>query len=99
MVIEMLIGFVNHASLIITSGNVRLISDLWLEGRVFHEGWDLIAKSVMTFEDFKDITHIWFSHEHPDHFSRQSQKNIAGAPPLHRGLVPGDKRQKGGPLL
>jgi UDP-MurNAc hydroxylase len=84
MVIEMLIEFVNHASLIITSGNVRMISDPWLEGRVFHEGWDLIAKSVMTFEDFKDITHIWFSHEHPDHFFPDNLKKIS---PEHRRSI------------
>lgn len=99
MVIEMLIEFVNHASLIITSGNVRMISDPWLEGRVFHEGWDLIAKSVMTFEDFKDITHIWFSHEHPDHFFPDNLKKIS---PEHRRSIEvlfQETRQKGGPLL
>jgi len=73
----MLIEFVNHASLIITAGSVRLISDPWLEGKVFDEGWDLLAKSAMTFDDFKDITHIWFSHEHPDHFLPDNLKKIS----------------------
>ena len=31
----MLIEFVNHASLIVKSGNVRLIADPWLEGKSF----------------------------------------------------------------
>jgi len=73
----MLIEFVNHASLIITAGGVRLISDPWLEGTVFDEGWALVAKSAMTFDDFKDITHIWFSHEHPDHFLPDNLKKIS----------------------
>ena len=73
----MLIEFVNHASLIISSGDVRLISDPWLEGKVFDEGWDLVATSAMTFDDFKNISHVWFSHEHPDHFSPDNIKKIS----------------------
>jgi hypothetical protein len=42
--------------------------DPWLEGRVFNNGWDLIAKTRFQYEDFEHVTHIWFSHEHPDHF-------------------------------
>jgi UDP-MurNAc hydroxylase len=75
--ISMLIEFVNHASLIISSGDVRLISDPWLEGKVFDEGWDLVATSAMTFDDFKNISHVWFSHEHPDHFSPDNIKKIS----------------------
>jgi len=80
----MLIEFVNHASLIVKSGNVRLIADPWLEGKVFHDGWDLVARSAMTFDDFKDITHIWFSHEHPDHFLPDNLKKIS---PEHRRAI------------
>ena len=80
----MLVEFVNHASLIVTAGNVRLIADPWLEGKVFHDGWALMARSVMTFDDFKDITHIWFSHEHPDHFLPDNLKKIS---PEHRRTI------------
>jgi UDP-MurNAc hydroxylase len=80
----MLVEFVNHASLLVTAGNVRLITDPWLEGKVFHDGWALTARSVMTFDDFKDITHIWFSHEHPDHFSPDNLKKI---PEEYRGKI------------
>lgn len=72
----MLIDFVNHASFTIIDGDVRLIADPWLEGRVFHDGWALTSQSKMTFDDFKDITHIWFSHEHPDHFLPDNIKKI-----------------------
>ncbi len=60
--------WVNHASYILESENIRLITDPWIEGRVFNESWSLLVPAELTFEDFKDITHIWFSHEHPDHF-------------------------------
>jgi hypothetical protein len=32
-----LVEFVNHASLIVTAGDVRLIADPRLEGKVFHD--------------------------------------------------------------
>ena len=80
----MLIEFVNHASFIVSAGGIRLISDPWLEGRVFHEGWALLAPTAMTFDDFERITHIWFSHEHPDHFVPDNLKKI---PPERRRAI------------
>jgi UDP-MurNAc hydroxylase len=65
----MKITFVNHSSFIIEHEEVKLICDPWFEGSSFNNGWGLLSKTKMKYEDFKDITHIWFSHEHPDHFS------------------------------
>ena len=65
----MLIEFVNHASLILTHECVRLLCDPWLAGTAFNEGWALLSASAFTPADFKGVTHIWYSHEHPDHFS------------------------------
>ena len=49
-------------------GECAVIMDPWLEGSVFDESWSLLAPSIFTNRDFETITHIWFSHEHPDHF-------------------------------
>lgn len=49
--------------------NVRLICDPWISGTAFNNGWELLVPSVFASEDFRNVTHIWFSHEHPDHFS------------------------------
>jgi len=65
----MKIKFVNHASFIIDTPKVKLICDPWFEGTAFDNGWSLLSKTQMKYEDFSEITHIWFSHEHPDHFS------------------------------
>ena len=70
------IEFVNHASYIIEHGGIRLITDPWIEGTAFNEGWSLIEPTHLQYTDFKDITHIWFSHEHPDHFSPPNLKSI-----------------------
>ena len=72
----MKIQFVNHSSFIVEHEGVRIISDPWLEGRVFNNGWDLISKSKFMYDDFKEIQYIWFSHEHPDHFFPPNLKLI-----------------------
>ena len=63
-----LITFVNHASVIFSHKDIRLMTDPWLFGSAFNNGWELLSKSKFQLDDFAKITHIWFSHEHPDHF-------------------------------
>lgn len=72
----MLIEWVNHASFVVESGLVHLICDPWLDGTAFNHGWKLISPTVFRYEDFARITHIWISHEHPDHFSPSNLKRI-----------------------
>ena len=62
------ITWVNHASFVIEKGKTGLICDPWLDGSVFNKGWDLLSPTQWRYEDFKRLTHIYFSHEHPDHF-------------------------------
>jgi UDP-MurNAc hydroxylase len=80
----MQIEFVNHASFVAASGGVRLICDPWLEGTSFDEGWGLLSATAMPYERFGELTHLWFSHEHPDHFSPPCLKKI---PPAARAKI------------
>lgn len=73
------ITLVNHSCILYETDNIRLICDPWLEGRVFDKGWDLIVPSSIGFSDFSNITHIWFSHEHPDHFFPPNLNKISEA--------------------
>lgn len=79
----MKIEFVNHASFIIEGSGTRVLCDPWLEGSVFNNGWSLISPTKFTYEDFKDVDYIWFSHEHPDHFYPPNLK-----------LIPSDYKKK-----
>lgn len=72
----MLIRWVNHASFIVETGKIKLICDPWIEGTAFNNSWRLMSPSGISYSDFADITHIWFSHEHPDHFSPPNLKKI-----------------------
>tara|TARA_Y100000588_G_C14202860_1_gene903258 strand:- start:297 stop:1652 length:1356 start_codon:yes stop_codon:yes gene_type:complete len=65
------IQFINHASLLISNHEVGLLSDPWFQGDAFHKGWNLLHE--LEDAEIKRIldktSHIWISHEHPDHFS------------------------------
>jgi UDP-MurNAc hydroxylase len=73
------IEWVNHASFVLRSRGCAVIMDPWIEGSVFDQSWSLLAPSVFTYSEFGAITHIWFSHEHPDHFSPPNLLRIPAA--------------------
>lgn len=73
------IQFINHASVIISYGDVSILTDPWYQGDAFHKGWNLLVEQ--TDDEIKSVisgvTHIWLSHEHPDHFSINFFKSYA----------------------
>ncbi|MEE4298887.1 MAG: hypothetical protein V2J24_05535 [Pseudomonadales bacterium] len=80
----MKLEFVAHASVVLRHGSIALMSDPWLEGTSFDDGWALLSRPVFTADDFAAITHIWISHEHPDHFS---PRTLAMIPEEHRQRI------------
>ena len=69
------ITFLNHASFIIKSKNLQILNDPYLFGSAFNGGWNLLTET--DYEIYLDkITHIYYSHEHPDHFSVPFLKSI-----------------------
>ena len=63
--------FVNHASILVRHKKVSVLSDPWYQGDAFHKGWNLTheLRDEEISDLLDDVTHIWISHEHPDHFS------------------------------
>ena len=80
----MQIKLINHSCVLVEKDDLKIICDPWIEGKVFDNGWDFIVPSAIEYDDFKSITHIWFSHEHPDHFFPPNIKKIA---PEHRANI------------
>ena len=63
------VTLINHACVKIAIGDAVILCDPWLSGPAFNNGWDLLIKTPLTLDEvMKDVTHIWVSHEHPDHF-------------------------------
>ena len=65
------IEFVSHASVIISHDGISILSDPWFSGAAFHNGWRLIHEPSNNdiIKALNKTTHIFISHEHPDHFS------------------------------
>src|SRR5262249_47356248 len=78
------IEWINYYSYVFRRGDIAIICDPWLDRPVFNNGWSLLSKSVCSIEQFKDITHIWCSHEHPDHFNVPTLSKID---PQHRSKI------------
>ena len=64
------IEFVNHASVIISYEDISVLSDPWFGGTAFDNGWRLLheLQDEEIINILKKITHVFISHEHPDHF-------------------------------
>ena len=75
----MKIKFINHAGLILYGNGVNLLMDPWTQGSSFNDGWDLLCTSGNI--DYKQLTHVWISHEHPDHFSVSDIKKVINENP------------------
>jgi UDP-MurNAc hydroxylase len=72
----MKVTMVSHASVLIEDGPVVLLTDPWLGGEVFNESWSLLCPPVLTPTTLQGVTHIWISHEHPDHLHFPTLKAI-----------------------
>lgn len=67
---------VGHASVLVEAGPVRLLSDPWYVGDAFNESWSPHPRPVVPDELFERVTHLWISHEHPDHLSIPTLRSI-----------------------
>src|SRR5690606_35677464 len=76
---EPYVEFVNHASVLLSDGRTGVLSDPWYFGEVFHRGWSLLVENrdEAIRRVLSRTTHIWISHEHPDHFSPPFFKRYA----------------------
>jgi hypothetical protein len=70
--------FINHACCKLIAGEVGLLFDPWIDGPAFNDGWDLLIPTPLPLDAIMaGVTHIWLSHEHPDHFSPSFLARIA----------------------
>jgi len=74
----MRIQLIGHASVLVSTGEIRLLSDPWLSGRAFAEGWEQSPLPYWRPEQL-DCTHLWISHEHPDHLSVETLRAVPEA--------------------
>jgi len=67
---------ISHASVVVDCGHVVVWTDPWLESRAFNDSWELLPAPSPDRSFLERVTHIWLSHEHPDHFNIPTLKNL-----------------------
>ena len=76
----MFITMVNHASVFIEDNDIGILCDPWFFGTVFNDSWGLefeTPKKVIN-TVLKKTTHLYISHEHPDHLHFPTLKELCG---------------------
>ena len=69
------VTFLNHSCIRVESGATSILCDPWFTGSAFDDGWRLLVEDSHNLADI-DYDWLWLSHEHPDHFSIPTLKQI-----------------------
>ena len=72
----MKIELINHASVIFKCGETKILTDPWYCESPFNNGWSLLVEKDIDINAL-DFNYLWYSHEHPDHFSIADIKKIS----------------------
>ncbi|MEM9074583.1 MAG: MBL fold metallo-hydrolase [Myxococcota bacterium] len=59
---------VSHASVLIETEGLGILTDPWFDKGAFNNSWTLHPGASVPDDLFERTTHLWVSHEHPDHF-------------------------------
>jgi len=70
------VSFVSHACVAIQHEGELLLTDPWFQGRIFNDSWSLLHPPDLSRIDFHRLRHIVISHEHPDHLSFATLRDI-----------------------
>lgn len=71
------VHYLNHASLLLEVGGVRMLFDPWLQGTAFSGGWGLRYDNPEATRLAATATHLWISHWHSDHLHAPTLSKIA----------------------
>jgi len=72
------VELIAHACLRLVTPDSVVLCDPWFGGPVFNGGWRLDPQPDLDRADLSSVTHLWISHEHPDHFHLPSLRTLAG---------------------
>jgi L-ascorbate metabolism protein UlaG (beta-lactamase superfamily) len=82
------ITVLNHATVLLEAGPVRLLVDPWLEGHAFSGGWELARETpTSAWDAMASATHLWVSHWHSDHLHVPTLAKLAARRPDLRVLA------------
>jgi UDP-MurNAc hydroxylase len=78
---DLKIHLLNHASIIIEIGSIKLLTDPWYWGTCFENGWGLRYSNENALTEAATCTHLWISHPHSDHLHLPTLKELCNKNP------------------
>lgn len=72
------IRYLSHASVLITFGKIKLLTDPWFFGPAFSNGWWLSEPPKFDFKEVtKNLSYVYISHNHPDHLHIETLSKLS----------------------
>jgi len=72
-----MIKLINHACLSVETEKNLILFDPWFFGKIFNNSWSLLKETKLNSLNLSNLTHIFISHEHPDHLHFPTLKSIS----------------------
>lgn len=78
------VDLLSHASLSIEYDGFRLLTDPWLDGPAFLDGWTQYPPPTCNIDNVTSETDaIWITHEHPDHLNPRTLDHFPDETPIY----------------
>lgn len=74
----MKLTLVSHASLLVETRGIKILTDPWYEGQIYNNAWELCPDPPII-PDYRSLDAIFISHAHPDHFESRTLERIIAA--------------------
>jgi UDP-MurNAc hydroxylase len=75
----MRVQLIGHAAVLVEAGSARVLSDPWFTGKAFNHSWAQLPPANVPPRLYDEVTHLFVSHEHPDHFHPPTLKAMPEA--------------------
>ncbi len=73
----MKITYLSHATILIETAGIKILTDPWLVGSAYTEQWYLFPTPIANYESYlQDIDYVLISHGHEDHLHLETLKKI-----------------------
>lgn len=83
----MQLEYLNHACVLLRVGDFSLLTDPWLSGTAFADGWGLRYDNPDAMARAQSASHLWISHWHSDHLHAPTLTALAKARPDMRVIA------------
>jgi Beta-lactamase superfamily domain len=74
--------YLAHASFLVESGGVKLVTDPWLDGPTYLHAWWHFPEPAARGADLASVDYVYLTHEHVDHFHEPTLRALPRSTPI-----------------